>query len=752
MTAVSEAPDGIVRSRACSGGLPLASVMSCTLLCNTACAMAGFVAVLEPQGILSTDSLAALLLLSCACHLLGSVSLVLALRRQVTHHRRVTAADKCRCNSLKKAARCFIVPEAPARALSPSSHGDVFSDLDEKEFPPELRAHSTAHDEETRSADLCNVERMIRWQEKLKDRDPLINRIVASWPLEENTRATWRHDAQMSPGITLLGRREHVCTGFDIRDFTGQTFDVQPTPIFQFLGGMFPGTGDVYEDLGDRVRAELGGAFSVAFTARWQAINLRSCVIDFGNGSLSDNIIVSSPGGTSRSLEFSICRGSTMKSVAAEAAILAGEFQTFLCSVTAMGTMSIHLDGALVAQSKDGHVPRKLKRSKLLVGRSNWGHESAFHGEIRSLYLWTAAVSWNAVPVEQVSGGDLITESRETFVGEAIEQEVVTDQCTEAPRPETTPSTQQVSQSNKDVQVVLDSVSASVQTEPDPIQQGNCTPLEQELHSADAALRLSQIANNVNPDVRDRLRRQLLAALDARSSPRKVHGLDGLDGGGSPGSPCPEDVELGAAAAVMATAAPAEAAGDRGRLPAVSKAHGGTISVHAQVVERLSQLATEYERLRSRSQAREEELVAENRRQIAAALEASAARVLAESELAISRARCAAAERNEAALRAQLKTNHVNCKEASGGPCLSVRWAEEVSDWPEGISASVAQLRWNLEGRSAQLTLGPPPAQWMARLQMGLQQGKLNDPVFLRLVVPDAGSGIYLGMLWPAPL
>jgi len=95
---------------------------------------------------------------------------------------------------------------------------------------------------------------------------------------------------------------------------------------------------------------------------------------------------------------------------------------------------------------------------------------------------------------------------------------------------------------------------------------------------------------------------------------------------------------------------------------------------------------------------------------------------------------------------------------------LSLHWAE-AWDWPGGTASIVGmrQLRRSMEGRSAELTVGPPPAGWRSWLQLGLRRGQPTEPSLLRLKVPGAGSAggnapgaedgcdTYMGLLWPAP-
>eukprot|EP00747_Dinoflagellata_sp_TGD_P082927 gnl/TRDRNA2_/TRDRNA2_161886_c0_seq1.p1 gnl/TRDRNA2_/TRDRNA2_161886_c0~~gnl/TRDRNA2_/TRDRNA2_161886_c0_seq1.p1 ORF type:complete len:541 (-),score=97.27 gnl/TRDRNA2_/TRDRNA2_161886_c0_seq1:82-1638(-) len=90
----------------------------------------------------------------------------------------------------------------------------------------------------------------------------------------------------------------------------------------------------------------------------------------------------------------------------------------------------------------------------------------------------------------------------------------------------------------------------------------------------------------------------------------------------------------------------------------------------------------------------------------------------------------------------------------SEGPRLSVHWtADAGEEWPGGNAPAIGaeKLRTCLEGRSARLSLGAPPAEWRTWLQLGLRRGQPSDPAMMRLAVPDVDDGAYIGLLWAAP-
>lgn len=82
---------------------------------------------------------------------------------------------------------------------------------------------------------------------------------------------------------------------------------------------------------------------------------------------------------------------------------------------------------------------------------------------------------------------------------------------------------------------------------------------------------------------------------------------------------------------------------------------------------------------------------------------------------------------------------------------LAVHWADGWR-WPGGESSTrgVEQLRRSISGHSAELSIGPPPADWRSWLTLGLRRGVPTEPALLKLAVPDLEGVSYLGLLWSA--
>merc|ERR1712060_661115 len=101
--------------------------------------------------------------------------------------------------------------------------------------------------------------------------------------------------------------------------------------------------------------------------------------------------------------------------------------------------------------------------------------------------------------------------------------------------------------------------------------------------------------------------------------------------------------------------------------------------------------------------------------------------------------------------RDELLANQRNINIQQVGPKLSYRWD---TDWiGPGCAASsrgVQHLRKSIEGRDAQLNIGPPPLDWRTIVKLGLQRGQPAEPAHLHLMVPGDEREVYMGLMWPA--
>lgn len=172
-----------------------------------------------------------------------------------------------------------------------------------------------------------------------------------------------------------------------------------PQPVVFFDGRSFCGTETDFEDLSGQLPAvlgKLGSDISIAFSARWDRLPHKSCVICLGGDDMVDTMSVCTAHGT---LEFTICQDSDVHSVAASDIVRCGELCRVLCSVSTTGCMRIMVEGCVVAENSQGqaecarglHLAETLWKH-LYVARPN---PEPFCGQIADVRVWNEIVEWN---------------------------------------------------------------------------------------------------------------------------------------------------------------------------------------------------------------------------------------------------------------------------------------------------------------------------------------------------------------------
>ncbi|MEZ5069908.1 MAG: LamG-like jellyroll fold domain-containing protein [Bacteroidales bacterium] len=149
---------------------------------------------------------------------------------------------------------------------------------------------------------------------------------------------------------------------------------------------LFDGTND-YIDLGDW---ENGGAMSFAFWARWDAFHNYSRIVDLGNGSSSNNIIVANYQ-TNNNLFFSVYTSGENKYFVP--AIELGQWAFFAATVDNSGVMTVYKDGVQIGHKPNGSTPNTLMRTAQYVGRSNFSQDGYFMGAIDELRIYGRTLS-----------------------------------------------------------------------------------------------------------------------------------------------------------------------------------------------------------------------------------------------------------------------------------------------------------------------------------------------------------------------
>jgi hypothetical protein len=114
-----------------------------------------------------------------------------------------------------------------------------------------------------------------------------------------------------------------------------------------------------------------------------------SRIIDFGNGSGADNIVLSNPAATN-TLEFAVFHNGDKAALRAEGALEAGAWMHLAATLDPLGHAVLYKNGAQVA-SGQLQLPATLTRTHNYIGRSNWLLDSYFGGAMREVRLWNLA-------------------------------------------------------------------------------------------------------------------------------------------------------------------------------------------------------------------------------------------------------------------------------------------------------------------------------------------------------------------------
>jgi len=171
----------------------------------------------------------------------------------------------------------------------------------------------------------------------------------------------------------------------------------------EFHGRYFPGTEDDPEvDLSMPpyyFEGELGGAMSIFVGARWDSLNFRSRLFDFGSGCPKDNITAGNQGNTNHLLfEFFLGTDEISKKIVIQDSISVGSMNKYLLTVSERGHMKVWRDGSILGEKNVGCCPKLAPRSNLFVGKSSWSSHAPFHGAISDLKVWHGKVmDWDDV-------------------------------------------------------------------------------------------------------------------------------------------------------------------------------------------------------------------------------------------------------------------------------------------------------------------------------------------------------------------
>lgn len=172
-------------------------------------------------------------------------------------------------------------------------------------------------------------------------------------------------------------------SGSNIADSSGNGYDVTAVNT-TVVGGISGNARSLNRGTSDYMYAAAGfDDFTNGFTiSAWvypTSVGGWERIIDFANGSPSNNILLARQSSTSN-LVFEVYNGtSSGGQINASGAIQQNAWQHFVATVDGLGNAAIYKNGSLVASGTTA-VPVNITRNNVYIGRSNWGTDARYNG------------------------------------------------------------------------------------------------------------------------------------------------------------------------------------------------------------------------------------------------------------------------------------------------------------------------------------------------------------------------------------
>lgn len=164
-----------------------------------------------------------------------------------------------------------------------------------------------------------------------------------------------------------------------------------PRTITLLQSKEFNGQENDFVNLGE-TNYNFQSGFTFEFDARWDEFNYSGRILDFGNGSASDNILIYNAANHGQ-LVFNVFTGGTEHLILTPLnAINIGETAHWKVKLDATGYGSIYKNGNLISQGQMA-LPNNMKRSVSYIGKSLWETDGMFKGYIGNLNLRSNTIS-----------------------------------------------------------------------------------------------------------------------------------------------------------------------------------------------------------------------------------------------------------------------------------------------------------------------------------------------------------------------
>ncbi len=133
--------------------------------------------------------------------------------------------------------------------------------------------------------------------------------------------------------------------------------------------------------------ADFSNGITISYWSYQEAFNSWSRIIDFGNGSRSDNIILTPAALGSNSLQFQVYRGSSSSNIRLPNVIDLNNWTFWLAEIDVSGYAKVYKNNVLIGQGNIG-IPNNIERINNYIGRSNWAADGYYQGKIDDLRIY----------------------------------------------------------------------------------------------------------------------------------------------------------------------------------------------------------------------------------------------------------------------------------------------------------------------------------------------------------------------------
>ena len=133
--------------------------------------------------------------------------------------------------------------------------------------------------------------------------------------------------------------------------------------------------------------ADFSNGITISYWSCQEAFNNWSRIIDFGNGSRSDNIIITPAALGSNALQFQVYRGSSSSNIRLQNVISLDTWSFWVAEVNSSGYAKVYKDNVLIGQGDIG-IPNNIERINNYIGRSNWAADGYYDGKIDDLRIY----------------------------------------------------------------------------------------------------------------------------------------------------------------------------------------------------------------------------------------------------------------------------------------------------------------------------------------------------------------------------